>query len=113
MTSQRALTCLWDGWDPWLKFHAFHCAGVSFDEQNSPVWLANVCQGPTMLLLSPEQRPASLSSYLLLASLIRDRGLMRHLFCKNIQILQAAYRHSKVNEQKFPDHESLWVLLQV
>lgn len=44
MTSQRALTGLWDGRDPWLKFHAFHCAGVSFDEQNSPVWLANVCQ---------------------------------------------------------------------
>lgn len=40
---------------------------------------------------------------------------MRRLFCKNIQILQAVYRHSlsKVNEAKFPENESLWMLLQV
>lgn len=40
---------------------------------------------------------------------------MRHLFCKSIQIRQAAHRHSlsKVNELKFPKNDSLWVLLQV
>lgn len=110
MTSQRALTGLWDGRDPWPKFHAFHCAGVSFDEQNSPVCLANVTHSAFAV-----SRAASclIECYLLLASLIHDRAVMRHLFCKSIQILQAAYRHSKVNEMKFPEDESLWVLLQV